>query len=90
MPLLLLKIKIREDTGCPSKEYNAIFEHIYQNIRAILGVKKSTVINDYENIAYSDESEQGKVQVSKCDLFLGFLVGLRHSTASGKFGYFWH
>ena len=56
----------------------------------IPGVKKSTVINDYENIAYSDESEQGKVQVNKWDLFLGLLVGLRHSTTSEKFGYFWH
>ena len=56
----------------------------------IPGVKKSTVINDYENIAYSDESEQGKVQVNKCNLFLGLLVGLRHSTTSGKFGYFWY
>ena len=31
----------------------------------IPGVKKSAVINDYENIVYSDESEQDKVQVSK-------------------------
>ena len=58
--------------------------------RPIPAVKKSTVINDYENIAYSDESEQGKVQVNKCDLLLGLLVSLRHSTTSGKIGYFWH
>ena len=30
----LLKIKIRQNPGCPNKEYNAIFDHIHQNIRA--------------------------------------------------------
>ena len=33
-PYFLLKIKIKQNPGCPNKEYNAIFKHIHQNIRA--------------------------------------------------------
>ena len=61
MPLFLRKIKIRENAGYPRKKYNASSEHIYWNIRANPGVKKSALINDYENVAYSDESKQGEV-----------------------------
>ena len=32
-PLFLLKIKIKQNPGCPNKEYNSIFEHIHENIR---------------------------------------------------------
>ena len=32
--LFSLKIKIKQNSGCPNKEYNAIFMHINQNIRA--------------------------------------------------------
>ena len=31
---ILLKMKIKQNPGCPKKEYNAIFKHIHQNIRA--------------------------------------------------------
>ena len=42
------------------KEYNAISEYIHQNIRAYPKNKKSALINDYENIAYSVQPEQSK------------------------------
>lgn len=38
-PLCLLKIKIKQDLGCPNKEYNVIFEYT-QNIRAYTRAKK--------------------------------------------------
>ena len=48
--MFLLKIKIEENADCPSKEYNAIFDHI------------PALINDYENIiAYLEESELSEV-----------------------------
>ena len=60
-PLFLLKIKFKQNPGCPNKEYNAIFEHIHQNIRAYPR-SKSALINDYENIiAYSEKSKQSEV-----------------------------
>ena len=43
-------------------EYNAIFEHIHQNVRAYPRSTKTALINDHENIvAYSKESEQSEV-----------------------------
>ena len=48
--MFLLKIKIKENAGRPSKEYNAIFDHI------------PVLINNYENIiVYSVESELSEV-----------------------------
>ena len=38
--MFLLNIKIKQNLGCPSKEYNAIFKHIHQNIRAYPRSKK--------------------------------------------------
>ena len=32
--LFSVKIKIKQSPGCPNKEYNVIFMHINQNIRA--------------------------------------------------------
>ena len=32
-PLFLLKIKIKQNPGCPNKEFDEIFEHIHQNVR---------------------------------------------------------
>ena len=32
--MFLFKIKIKQKSGCPNKEYITIFKHIYQNIRA--------------------------------------------------------
>ena len=55
----------------------------------IPGVKKSALINDYENIACSEESEQSEVLVNQCDLFQRHLAGLRVSATTGKFGYFY-
>ena len=40
IPLILLKIKIKQNPGCLNKEYNAIFEHIQLNIRAYPRSKK--------------------------------------------------
>ena len=54
----------------------------------ISGVKKSALINDYENIAYSEVCEQSEVQVNKCDLFQRHLVGLKASATIRKFDYF--
>ena len=39
-PLFLLKIKIIKKPGCPNKEYNAVFEQIYQNVGAYPRCKK--------------------------------------------------
>ena len=39
--MLLLQRKTKQNAGCPNKEYNAIFEHIHQNIRAYLRCKKN-------------------------------------------------
>ena len=40
-PLFLLKVKIKQNPGCPNNEYiyNAIFKHIHQNIWAFLKSK---------------------------------------------------
>ena len=38
--LFSLKIKIKQSSGCPNKECNAIFMHINQNIRAYPRSKK--------------------------------------------------
>ena len=39
-PLLLHKIKIKQNPGCPIKECNAIFENIHQDIRVSQKQKK--------------------------------------------------
>ena len=90
MPLLLLKIKIKQNLGYPNKEYNVIFKHIHQNIRAYCRSKKICIIDDYENIiANSEESEQSEVYANKCGLFQIHLGGLGISATSGKFDYFY-
>ena len=54
----------------------------------IVEVKKSALINDYENIiACSEESEQSKVLANKRGLFQIHLGDLR--VTPGKFGYFY-
>ena len=56
-PLFLLKIKIKQNPGCPNKEYNISSTFIRISV-PIAEVKKSVLINCYENIiAYSEESE---------------------------------
>ena len=48
-PLLLLKIKAKQNPVCQNNKYNAIFKHIHQNIRVYLESKKKCVlINDWE------------------------------------------
>ena len=45
--LFLLKRTIKQNPGCPNKNYNAIFKNIHQNIRAYpRSKKKSALIND--------------------------------------------
>ena len=39
----LLKIKIKQNSGCPNKEHNAIFKRIHQNIRAYQKSVRKTV-----------------------------------------------
>ena len=41
---------------------------INENPGPIPEVKKSALISDYENIAYSEESEQSEVYANKCGL----------------------
>ena len=56
-------------------EYNAIFIHIHQNIRAYpRSKKKSALINHWENMAYWEESEQNEVLANKfvTDIVRGF------------------
>ena len=61
-PLFLLKIKIKQNLGCLNKEYNAIFEHIHQNIRVFPKTKKFELNNDWENItAYWEKSKQSEI-----------------------------
>ena len=56
-PLFSSKTKIKQNTGCWNKEYNAIFEYIHQSIRTYPRRKKSTLINNWETtIAYWQES----------------------------------
>ena len=59
-------------------------------LKPIAEVKKSQLINDYENIiAYSEESKQSEVYVNKCDLFQKHLRVLEISATSGKLDYFY-
>ena len=59
----LLKIEIKQNPGCPNKEYNSIFEHINHITRAYprSKKKKSALIDDYENIiAYWKNPSKGE------------------------------
>ena len=77
-----LKIKIKQSSSCPNKEYNAIFMHINQNVRAYpRREKKIELIKDSQNIfAYWKESEQSEELVNKLGLFQIQLRGLGGST----------
>ena len=90
--LFLLKI-IKQILGCPNKEYNAIFKHIHQNIKAYhRSKKKSGLINDGKNIfAYWKESKQSESLGNKLDFFQIQLGGLSGGTTPGKFySFFFH
>ena len=59
-------------------------------LKPIAEVKRSPLINDYENIiAYSEESKQSEVYANKCGLFQIHLGVLEISATSGKFDYFY-
>ena len=77
-----LKIKIKQSSSSPNKEYNAIFMHINQNVRAYpRREKKIELIKDSQNIfAYWKESEQSEELVNKLGLFQIQLRGLGGST----------
>ena len=76
--LFSLKIKIKQSSGCPNKECNAIFMHINQNIRAYpRSKKKIELIKDSQNIfAYWKESQQSEALANKLGLFQIQLGGL--------------
>ena len=57
-PLFLFKIKIKQNPGCLNKEYNVVFKHFHENIRAYLR----------SNVVYWEESEQNDVLVNKFGL----------------------
>ena len=40
--MLLLNIKIKQNSGCPNNKYNAIFKYIHQNITAYPRSKKNS------------------------------------------------
>ena len=69
--LFSLNIKIKQSSGCPNKEYNAIFMYINQNIRAYpRSEKKFELIKDSQNIfAYWKESEQSEGLANKLGFF---------------------
>ena len=39
-PLFLFKIKVKQNPGYPNKEYNVVFKHFHQNIRAYHRIKQ--------------------------------------------------
>ena len=59
--LFLLKIKIKQNPGCPIKNENVVFKHFHQNIKPIW-------TNDWDNIVYWEESEQREVLANKFGL----------------------
>ena len=64
-PLFLLRIKFKENAASPNKEYNAIFKHIHQNIRAYLRCKeKSALVNNWEKILFY--TIQNPCKVTRC------------------------
>ena len=81
--MFLLKVKIKQSSGCPNKEHNAIFMHINQNSRAYPRNEKKKVdlIKDSQNIfTYWKESEQSEGLAHKLGLFQIQLRGLGGST----------
>ena len=39
-PLFLIKIKVKQNLGCQNEEYNPIFKHSYEDVRAYPSSKK--------------------------------------------------
>ena len=63
--LFLLKIKIKQNPGCPNKEYNIIFELFYQNIRVYPRIKKNLHWSIIGKILHTEESEQSEGLANK-------------------------
>ena len=78
--ILRIKIRIEQNADCPNKEYNVIFKHFHQNIRAYPRSKKNALIsgesiiwyyyiNQSGNISHWQESEQNDAIAKKLGLF---------------------
>ena len=79
-PLFSLKIKIKQNLGCPNKWYNAIFKHIHENIRTYYRIKK---INDQLLWKYFILAKQG---IEEQVLFVPNTIGNLGGVATlGKF-----
>ena len=78
--LFLFKIKIKQNPGCLNKEYNVVFKHFHQNIRAY----------PRSNVAYWEESEQSNVLVKNFGLSQTQLGCLGGVAMPGKFYSFWN
>ena len=55
-----ISFSLKEIPGCPNKEYNLVFKHFHENIRAYPRSKKTALTNDWESIANWQESEQNE------------------------------
>ena len=86
--LFLLKIKIKQNSGCPSsKEFNAIFRYINQKNVSVYhrSKKKSELIEDSKNFLYiGKKSEQSEALLNKLGLFQIHLGGLGESTTAAN------
>ena len=83
-PLLLHKIKTKQNPGCPIKECNAIFENIHQDIRVSQKQKKICIDQSlwkHYHILERVRAKQGVVEQVH-------LRGLSVSATPGKFFYY--
>ena len=63
-----ISFSLKEIPGCPNKEYNLVFKHFHENIRAYPRSKKAALTNDWESIANWQESEQNEALTNKFSL----------------------
>ena len=84
----LLKIEIKQNPGCPNKEYNSIFEHINHITRAYPRSKKKICIDRWlwKYYCVLEESEQRWTNVI-CSKHIWGIWG--SVPPSGKFWYFY-
>ena len=83
-PLFLLKTKIKQNPGCPNKEYNAIFKHIHENSRTCYRSKK-ICSNQWLGKYFVLGRTWGKQGIGEQVLFVPNTVGcLGGVTAIGK------
>ena len=74
--LLLLKVKVKQNLGCPNKEYNTVFKHIHRNFRAYSRSKKNCIDQWLWKYCKLKESKQIDALVNKFSLFQIQLEGL--------------